>query len=666
MSEDAARQIEAEVIGDMYKTTTERLQARREKFQALADEGGEEVGQKTDRYKSYMEDLRREYRSEKEEKVRNKSFEYDKSVRSQSEVAFNPQQSMGNILSGIREDDSKRRELDERPTGQETVSIRHEIRSRQAQGLAGANGSPRHGVEGHRMREFIQQQDEYGLTSAYDRSKQPALDLPRAQKRSGISEYQSTTQGLDALENRAENNVSEINPSSKERGGMGDYAKQSVDKLEFRDTRVHDRPRHMPPDEIEFKEYVAGEVFITSKSHESREFHARVGDKSGGIAQRIYQDRNPVNISSPLVKRTELEMTSSEKKLYNWNEEKQEEDKRRIDKDKSRDPFDDKTAADTGRYAYKDLSQEGSRPDTGRPPAPNRSASREEFNTTRADRIRSDLRDNCVDRMYLTERNQKRDNISRSPDLGPHPSSRETETAGLLGKCKRLESENQILLKNNSELRKENMILQEKSTNSRQISDLQEQIRDLMEKNRRLELQAMSQSSSPIIMAKTPNNHPTMFFDHNSKSRDRLNRTGVSQDKYGGNTESSKQLAFTERLQNGHGGADEKHKITKLKFADSVLGMLRQLIDLKSGDEECKHAWKILKNVMSEYVELKREARCGLSSPMLKKDISTNSDTIGLKSTGRSRQSSEDKNKWRDRTRPIECAYNGNGSPRLR
>jgi hypothetical protein len=344
-----------------------------------------------------------------------------------------------------------------------------------------------------------------------------------------------------------------------------------------------------------------------------------------------------------------LHLSSSEKRLYNWQEEKASDDCFKLPRGKSRDPFEEK---DTQAFD-KAILDSYLKPVNSRPPLHSRSPPREALPASFNDKSKLDIKDGYQDKMYFTERDHRKEYRSKDSDLGHQSTSREHDFATLMGKCKRLESENQILLKNNSELRKENLEMREKLAHSEPMKELENKLRELNEINKKLELQLMSQASSPVLASNSSYHQSRPFFNQNSLSRERLNRSGGSSDRPHKHFESSKHFSQTERLN----GANSKAMSTKVKFADSVLGMLRQLVDLNKGDEEFKQAWKLLKNVIGEYVELKREARSGPRSPLLKKDLSTNSENFRMKSPDVVRQRSAERNKWRDRNKAAELGF---------
>ena len=204
-------------------------------------------------------------------------------------------------------------------------------------------------------------------------------------------------------------------------------------------------------------------------------------------------------------------------------------------------------------------------------------------------------------RLYHTDRNQKPDRNEISPDIPP--TNNNIDYMSILGRCKRLENENQILLKNNSELRRENIELMGRNKDS-SVEDLKKKILMLEEKNRKLENQLIS----PILPHN--NNH---FIDPISSMNNISKIYTSNTDRYNNNS-------------------NRKYN-TKIKFADSVLNMVKQLVDINDNDEE-KTAWKVLKNVINEYVRLK------------KTNISTSIDD----SSNRYRNRSEEHNKWKNRS----------------
>jgi hypothetical protein len=649
VSEEAARQIESEVVDDMYKTTVSKLSSRREQYKAVADTGQPAEGVNSEKYKSYLDDLRREYRSEKEEKIRNKSFEYDKSSRSHQEASFNGNFTMSNILGSNKEADSARLENEMRPRDKETVVVRNEIRNRAAFPINATTARS----------ELLQ--ENYG--GDFNEFSERAI----FKKSDHLKDQNGRKEDVDVL-------YSNDNLGKYHKIGHSAINLNEKDKKEIREElsgNQNGRLRYegLPKDEFggssgnirDYRDYPN-----TSRVLETGE-NSRIPPDYLPRKEEIYEkqrDKRPIFNSttlagnsdfdskvnaSPHSYKNDLRSNSSEKKLYNWIEDKVTDDGHKYKREKSKDPFEDKPSHRNEAPPNRDIPMTSSRNEPTRPPIRDRSPQcKDELAALRSERGKFEEKGQTFDKLYYTEREKRDDSRNRSPDLSPFPRV-EPENSTIIGKSKRLETENHILLKNNSELRRENNELKEKLKDLDDINQLKDKIRELTEKNRRLELQAMSQQSSPLIMPKTPSVHTHQFFNDYGKSVDNGKLRGQSSEILLQNNQSYKHLPQTERRKLSKEQPGEKAAGTKLKFADSVLGMVRQLVDLTQGEEECKHAWKILKNMVGEYVDLKRESKMGFGSPILNKNGSANSETFDFKSTERARLRSEEKNRWRDR-----------------
>jgi hypothetical protein len=134
-TDNIAQVIESDVIDDMYKTSVERMRSRRELVKEIVGQDHERPGANppaAEGYKQYLEELRKEIRSEKEEKVRNKSFEHERSLRSQSESNMAPLDSLILPRSEANRETTRKDSLNEYghlkyPGASFNVNIREEI-----------------------------------------------------------------------------------------------------------------------------------------------------------------------------------------------------------------------------------------------------------------------------------------------------------------------------------------------------------------------------------------------------------------------------------------------------------------------------------------------------------------------------------------------------------
>lgn len=647
-SDEVAKQIESEVIDDMYKTTVSKLHSRREQYKNFANDDHVDDDLNKDKYRSYLEGLRKEYKNEKEEKIRNKSFEYDKSSRNYHDSSFNGNFTMNNILGGSKEAESGRQEPDFRSKEKETVVVRTEIRNRAGNMLPSMNarselrqesyGAENLGIADNPFARMGGPTGDHGMNN--DRG---ILELSR----DALGKHQIKGQSSFTLRDKEGNELlEEISDLKKPRfryQGLSNDRK--TDEIGAKSEPQEYGGQSTPMD---FQD--SGTFYPKSKQkydfmHPSH--HERDYLKAATIEETMEFERK-AHQSPKDLKREPAATNSSDKKLYTWNDDKLADDSHKQMREKSKDPFEDKSSHRHGLTASKEIALSSSRLEAGRPPIRDRSPqNRSEIYPTRSDRFNGEGKVDAFDRPFYTERDKRDAPPYTGADYSTFP-RKETDQNSIVGRSKRIETENQILLLNNAELRRENSELKERLKELDSISELKDKINDLLEKNRKLELQAMRQYSSPLITPKTHASQTQQFFKDYGKEAGSSSR-GQSSDIAGHQHKSHKQLPQTERHKLTSELQTDRQSATKLKFADSVLGMIRQLVDLTQGDDEYRQAWKILKNMVGEYVDLKREFKMTMSSPSLQKTGSYNSEHIDFKSTERARLHSEEKNKWRDR-----------------
>lgn len=658
VADEAARQIESEVIDELYKTTVGKLGSRREQFKAAAETGAPIDGASKERYKNYLEELRKEYKFEKEEKIRNKSFEYDKTSRSLQESTLNGNLANSNILASYKDAEINRLENDQRARDKETVIVRNEIRNRTA--TAGFGASARV--------ELLQESRSEAVIHSYDRPEIKVSELSRDQlaKKEDVSGARMNDVGertykphLASLEHREFN-----------------YKEQREEIPRYQEARY--RQAGLSTEDLlesSRKQRETRDYLNTAKGSEQIDSGIRQPEIRSRIAESYSSQRGPRDIyqattlaggsdydskmaSSPKAYNAGLGSDSSDKKLYNWNDDKSPEESKRFARDKSPDPFEDKTLQRYDGPSSKEQAPKEDRLDPARPPLRDRSpVAKDDMIPLQSERGRPELKNPGFDKLYHTEREKREDPRGKSPDLSPLP-HRDTDHTAMLGKSKRLETENHILLKNNAELRRENNELREKLNEKGNIQELKDKIRELTEKNRRLELQLMSQQNSPLLMPKTPQVQTHQFFNEYSATMDSGRLRGKSSENLHSHHESFKHLPHTERRKMTKDRDVDKVNNTRLKFADSVVGMLRQLVDLQQGEDECKHAWKILKSMVGEYVDLKRERKHSPgSSSFLQKNGNSTLEQSDYGRTERTKQRSEERNKWRERNPPTESRH---------
>jgi hypothetical protein len=655
VSDEAARQIESEVIDELYKSTVGKLQSRREQYRGLAEESTPPEPGSTDRYKSYLDELRKEYRSEKQEKIRNKSFEHDKSARTPLDASFNGNLTVGNILPPPREAENGRLEPDPRGRDKETVIVRNEIRNRPAintngssaraelthEGFGNENGEGgRHpySKQGDRLADNNSMKDDFLASRLSDRQARLGLGQAPTSRDAGNLPKDRSDTAAASFETR--------------------FRYDDTSKVESGDLLSSVRaPRdYGVTSQVDIKETSALYSEVMARKPACYSVQKDRGDIYQATTLAGGSDYESKGLSSPKPAYGQPRADSSDKKHYTWNDEKQTEEGPRFGREKSRDPFEDKLSHRIDDHGGRESPVATGRRELGKPPLRDRSPPlKDDFTQLRSDRGRIEGKTTGVDKGLASDRAKREDLIGRSPE---YP-SKDIDPASLLGKCKRLETENHILLKNNAELRRENSELKDKLAEQGDLSDLKDKIRELLDKNKRMELQLMTQHSSPLITPKTPMSQTHQFFGQYGKGADDSKVRGQSGEKLPNHHESFKHLPHTERRKLTRADPFEKQTGTKLKFADSVLGMLRQLVDLSQGDDECRHAWKILKNVVGEYVDLKRESKAMGGSPLLPKLNSTHSEHLDSKSTDRGRLKSEERNRWRERNYPKEPKNSG-------
>jgi hypothetical protein len=211
--------------------------------------------------------------------------------------------------------------------------------------------------------------------------------------------------------------------------------------------------------------------------------------------------------------------------------------------------------------------------------------------------------------------NQDRGNMSTPPanrlgqritgragtSVAEEESPSDKDYMGVSGKSKRLENENQILLKNNSELRRENMELKSRLEGRGEYQELLKRIAQLEEMNHDLEGQLQSITISPIH-SKALHQEADSLLYRRPGGKSYLSQTAKSFF-----PDSMKGVSQTDRGGLGGYRGDSAGDNTKSKFAESILDMVKQLVPSRVGPEDYKGAWKVLKNVVGEYFELKKE-----------------------------------------------------------
>jgi hypothetical protein len=635
------KQVESEVMEDLYKSSRERLQARRDMNKSIGEDQMKREPVNPDKYKSYLEELRRDFKTEKEDKIRNKSFEFDKSVRSTSDHA-----AVNNILASKQEERPHRDDKEK-----ENVNIRQEIRNRSGsasmsnlnQNVEGKLEAPDLAKSFPKAGEGERKPFDYTVTSRVSRD----AELPRAER---VANY-----------NYADRAIRPEVGGDRLGGAIGLERDRAYEKPEYESrykpldsatdvparVQLHEKPRSYERDaDRAYDKY--------DTSYRDKEF----GQKSEQDPFARRQDNMPTGHIA-ITRHGGAEPTSSDKKRYNWRDGAPPVDpfeEKRADKELPGDKFlagrNGVSRGEGDKYSglINTMGAKSSEPE--RLHEKETIQAREKFDavhTDRAGRERREFIQRLEEKLHKTERDKNRRPESRSPDLqAPSSAGKDKDYHALVGKCKRLEEENQVLLKNNSELRRENLDLKDKLIESGS-SDLREKLRILTEKNKRLEMQLASQTSSPLAMPRTPElRGQRQFFGSNTQE----NKNPHHQEGLIHHAESFKHLPNTERVKAHFDPALDRRHGAKNKLADSVIGMVRQLIELPQNDDECKTAWKFLKTVVGEYVEMKKERQGGnmTSGPFLKKIVSTHSENLQNRSLERIRQRSEDhNNKWRSR-----------------